>query len=305
MVRREWRPGWAVDVRRTLGPLARGRFDPTYRVTDDGAVWRTMRTPDGPATQRVSVRAVERTVVADSWGPGAVWAADRLPAALGALDDVSGFDPTLHPLVADMWRRHGASLRTPAVGSVFEMLVPAVIEQRVTGREAKRAWGQLVRRYGSSAPGPAPEGMRVQPSPREWGHVPSWAWHRAGVEATRWATVARAATVAPALERCVGMPGAAARAQLRRVPGIGVWTAAEVAQRALGDPDAVSFGDFHVAKDVVYALTGEWGGTDERLAELLAPWAGHRGRVVRLVGMTGVRRPKRGPRYAPHDFRAM
>jgi 3-methyladenine DNA glycosylase/8-oxoguanine DNA glycosylase len=135
--------------------------------------------------------------------------------------------------------------------------------------------------------------------------VPSWDWHRAGVESARWATVARAATVAPGIERCAAMAGAEARAQLRRVPGVGVWTAAEVAQRALGDADAVSFGDFHVARDVVFALTGELHGTDERLAELLAPWAGHRGRVVRLVAMAGVRHPKRGPRYAPHDFRAM
>jgi 3-methyladenine DNA glycosylase/8-oxoguanine DNA glycosylase len=304
-VRREWRPGWAVDVRRTLGVLSRGRFDPTYRVTPDGAVWRTMRTPAGPATQRIVERRVERIIVADSWGPGAMWAAEQLPATLGALDDVDGFDPTLHPVVADQWRRHGASLRTPAVGSVFEMLVPAVIEQRVTGMEAKRAWRYLLRRHGHPAPGPAPEGMLVQPSPRAWGRVPSWEWHRAGVEAARWTTVARAATVAPALERCLAMPCADARTHLRRVPGIGVWTAAEIAQRALGDADAVSYGDFHVAKDVVYALTGEWGGTDERLADLLEPWAGHRGRVVRLVGLTGVRRPKRGPRYAPHDFRAM
>ncbi|WP_219941380.1 DNA-3-methyladenine glycosylase [Iamia sp. SCSIO 61187] len=304
-VQREWRPGWAVDVRRTLGPLSRGRYDPTFRVTPDGAVWRTMRTPVGPATQRISVRPVERVVVGDSWGPGATWAAEQLPATLGALDDVDGFDPALHPMVLDQWRRHGASLRTPAVGLVFEMLVPAVIEQRVTGGEARRAWSYLLRRHGAPAPGPAPEGMRVTPSARAWGRVPSWDWHRAGVEASRWTTVARAATVAPALERCVGMEGEAARAHLRRVPGVGVWTAAEVAQRALGDPDAVSYGDFHVAKDVVYALTGEWGGTDERLAELLEPWAGHRGRVVRLVGLTGVRRPRRGPRYAPHDFRAM
>ena len=304
-VRREWSPGWAVDVRRTLAVLSRGRFDPTYRVVADGSVWRTLRTPDGPATQRISVRPVERIVVGDSWGPGAAWAAEQLPATLGATDDVAGFDPTLHPVVADQWRRHGASLRTPAVGSVFEMLVPAVIEQRVTSGEARRAWSYLLRRHGSPAPGPAPEGMRVQPSARAWGRVPSWDWHRAGVEATRWATVARAATVAPALERYSTMSCVDARAHLRRVPGVGVWTAAEVAQRALGDPDAVSFGDFHVAKDVVYALTGEWGGTDERLAEVLAPWAGHRGRVVRLVGLTGVRRPKRGPRYAPHDFRAM
>lgn len=302
---REWRPGWAVDVRRTLGPLSRGRFDPTFRTTPDGAVWRALRTPDGPATQRIAVRPLERVVVGDSWGPGAAWAAERLPAALGALDDVAGFDPTGHPLVVDAWRRYGASLRTPAVGTVFDVLVPAVIEQRVTGREARRAWATLLRAHGTPAPGPAPEGMRVPPSARGWGRVPSWTWHRAGVESARWATVARAATVADGLERCVAMAPAAGREQLRRVPGVGVWTAAEVAQRALGDADAVSYGDFHVAKDVVHALTGELVGTDEQMAELLAPWAGHRGRVVRLIGLSGVRRPRRAPRYAPHDFRAM
>lgn len=290
---------------RTLAPLGRGRFDPTCRTTPDGAVWRTMRTPLGPATQRISVRHLEGVVVGESWGPGAEWAAERLPATLGALDDVDGFDPTLHPLVRDQWRRHGASLRTPATGLVVDALVPAVIEQRVTSGEARRAWGYLLRRFGAPAPGPAPEGMRVAPSAAGWGRVPSWAWHRAGVESARWATIARAARVAPALERCVDMAHVEARAQLRRVPGVGVWTAAEVAQRALGDPDAVSYGDFHVAKDVVYALTGECDGTDERLAELLEPWAGHRGRVVRLVLGAGLRRPRRGPRYAPHDFRAM
>lgn len=304
-VRRVWRPGWAVDVSRTLGPLRRGRADPTFATTPDGAVWRTMNTPDGPATQRVRTRPVERKVVADSWGPGADWAADRLPAALGDLDDVSGFDPSLHPLVADQWRRHGTSVRTPAVGTVLDVLVPAVIEQRVTTMEAKRAWGWIVRRHGHPAPGPAPDGMVVPPDARGWRRVPSWDWHRAGVESARWATVARAASVAPAVERCAGMDLVEARCQLRRLPGVGVWTAAEVAQRALGDPDAVSFGDFHLAPDVVWALTGECDGTDERLAEVLAPWAGHRGRVVRLIGMAGKRRPRRGPRYAPHDFRAM
>lgn len=294
-----------MDVARTLGPLRRGRFDPTCRVDPAGGLWRTLRTPDGPATQRITVRPAERVVVGDSWGPGAEWAAERLPSALGADDDVAGFDPSHHPVVRDQWRRHGASLRTPAVGLVLEMLVPAVIEQRVTGMEARRAWRWLVLRHGEPAPGPAPDGMRVVPSPRGWARVPSWDWHRAGVEKARSATVLRAASVAPALERCVGMDGPGARARLRHVPGVGVWTAAEVAQRALGDADAVSYGDFHVARDVVFALTGETGGSDERLAELLAPWEGHRGRVVRLVGLAGVRHPKRGPRYAPHDFRAM
>jgi 3-methyladenine DNA glycosylase/8-oxoguanine DNA glycosylase len=145
--------------------------------------------------------------------------------------------------------------------------------------------------------------MRVFPAVEVCRAIPSWEWHRAGVEQTRSATVMRLLRVAPRLEECVTMTGAAARARMQLVPGVGIWTAAEAAQRALGDADAVSYGDFHVANDVVYALTGEVDGTDERLAELLEPWADHRGRVVRLVELSGTRRPARGPRYAPIDFR--
>ena len=72
-----------------------------------------------------------------------------------------------------------------------------------------------------------------------------------------------------------------------------------------GDADAVSFGDFHVAHTVCYALAGDTDGTDEKMAELLEPWreARQRGRVVRLVERSGITRPARGPRYAPLDHR--
>jgi 3-methyladenine DNA glycosylase/8-oxoguanine DNA glycosylase len=301
---RTWVPGHPVDLLRTLGPLRRGGGDPTYVVADDGAVWRTLRTPQGIATQRISVNTAEGAVRSESWGEGAEWAAERLPVALGADDDVTGFDASLHPLVAQQWRRYGAALRTPSVGLVFEMLVPAAIEQRVTGLEARRAWRWLLRNYGEPAPGPAPPEMRVFPAPEVWRRVPSWDWHRAGVDGGRSATVLRAAGVAPALERCLTQSGEQARATMRKVQGVGIWTAAEVAQRALGDADAVSYGDFHIAHNVVFALTGETDGTDHRMAELLEPWAGHRGRVVRLLELTGISRPARGPRYSPHDFRS-
>jgi 3-methyladenine DNA glycosylase/8-oxoguanine DNA glycosylase len=133
--------------------------------------------------------------------------------------------------------------------------------------------------------------------------VPSWEWHGAGVERARADTVMRAASYAGRLQECAELPHDAARRRLQAIPGVGVWTSAEVASRALGDADAVSFGDFHVAHNVVYALAGETDGTDERLAELLEPWRGHRGRVVRLVELSGIGRPRRGPRYSPLDHR--
>jgi len=260
-----------------------------------------MRSPEGSATQRLSV--ADGVVASQAWGPGAQWATDRLPQILGVDDDVSGFDPSLHPLVAEQWRRVGAGMRTPAVGVVLEVLVAAILEQRVTGLEARRSWRWLLSAYGDPAPGPAPEGMRVFPAPDVVAAVPSWEWHRAGVDGSRASTVLRAVSYAGRLEQCVDLPHEAARARMEALPGVGVWTSAEVACRSLGDPDAVSYGDFHVAHNVVYALTGETDGTDERLAELLEPWAGHRGRVVRLVELTGIARPARGPRYSPLDHR--
>jgi 3-methyladenine DNA glycosylase/8-oxoguanine DNA glycosylase len=298
---RRWTPSWPVSVGATLGALSRGKGDPAYHRAADGALWRTTRTPEGPATQRIS--SVDGVVESQSWGPGAAWVAGTLDVLLGVQDDVSGFDASLHPLVADQWRRRGAGMRTPRTGVVLEVLVAAVLEQRVTGMEARRAWRWLLTAYGGPAPGPAPEHMRVFPAASVVASVPSWEWHRAGVDGSRAATVARAVSYAGRLEECVAMPTQAARARMEAIPGIGVWTSAEVASRALGDADAVSYGDFHVAKNVVYALTGETDGTDERLAELLEPWAGHRGRVVRLVELTGISRPARGPRYSPLDFR--
>jgi 3-methyladenine DNA glycosylase/8-oxoguanine DNA glycosylase len=290
-----------VSLGGTLGALGRGRFDPTYRRTPERAVWRTMRSPDGPATQLLEVR--DGVVVASAWGPGAAWATDRLPQILGADDDVSTFDASSHPLVARQWAQYGSGMRTPSTGVVLETLVQAILEQRVTGLEARRSWGWLLATYGEPAPGPAPEGMRVFPDAAVVTAVPSWEWHQAGVDGSRAATIVRAASYAGRLQECASMPLADARARMEALPGIGTWTSAEVAARALGDADAVSFGDFHVAKNVVYALTGEEDGTDERLAELLAPWPGHRGRVQRLVEMTGISRPAHGPRYSPLDFR--
>jgi len=300
-VTREWRPSWPVSLGGTLGGLARGRSDPSFRRTPDRALWRTMRSTEGVATQRLSV--VDGVVTSHAWGPGAQWATDRLPKILGVDDDVSAFDPSLHPLVAEQWRRVGAGMRTPAVGVVLEVLVAAILEQRVTGLEARRSWRWLLTAYGEPAPGPAPEGMRVFPAPGVVAAVPSWEWHGAGVDGSRSATVLRAASYSGRLEQCVDLSREAARARMEALPGVGVWTSAEVASRSLGDPDAVSYGDFHVAHNVVYALTGETDGTDERLAELLEPWAGHRGRVVRLVELTGISRPARGPRYSPLDHR--
>ena len=290
-------PEGALDVGLVLGPHRRGTGDPTWRAGHDGAVWRTSRTPDGPGTLRVSMRA--GSVHGQAWGPGAEWLLEALPALLGAEDDASGFS-VRHGVLEDVARKH-AGLRIGRTGRVMEALVPAVLEQKVVGREAWRAWRWLLNRYGEPAPGPAPEGMRVVPETSVWREVPSWHWHRAGAEAVRARTIATAAWHAAKLE-AAGTSEELDRL-LRALPGIGVWTSAEVRQRAFGDPDAVSVGDFHLAKLVGYALTGEKT-DDPGMMRLLEPYKGHRHRATVLIWLTGLRPPARGPRMPVRDYRS-
>ena len=256
--------------------------------------WLARRTPNGPGTLLVHERPSLGEVEATAWGSGAGWLLETLPSLLGEEDDDTGF-VAHHPRVAEALRRH-RGWRVPRSCLVLESLVPAAIEQRVTGREAFEAYRRLVRRFGEPAPGAGEgRGLSVAPDARGWAMIPSWEWLRAGVDAARADTAARAVRYAGRLEQCVGLSPADARARMRAVPGVGEWTAAEVAQRALGDADAVSFGDYHVAKDVGWALTGS-PCDDSGLAELLEPYAGHRYRVQRLLELDGARRPRRAPR---------
>ncbi|MEV8063338.1 DNA-3-methyladenine glycosylase 2 family protein [Streptomyces antimycoticus] len=301
-VRRTWSPSGPCDLARNLGVLQRGPGDPAFRVGADGAFWRASRTPVGPGTIRIARKGAQ--VEGRAWGPGAEWLLDGLPALLGADDDPSAFVPR-HRLVHEAHRRH-PGLRLIRTGLVLESLIPSILEQKVTGVEAYRAWRLLLQRHGEPAPGPA-EGMRmrVMPDPHTWALIPSWEWHRAGVDTKRSSTILRAVRVARRLEEATSMDLATASARLQLIPGIGPWTAAETLQRSNGTPDAITVGDLHLPQIVGYALTGERGADDEAMLELLAPYAGQRYRATRLILLSGRTPPRRAPRFAVRDFRTM
>jgi 3-methyladenine DNA glycosylase/8-oxoguanine DNA glycosylase len=300
-VERSWAAGRPVDVLATLGPLRRGSGDPAHRVDDGGRFWWACRTPLGPGTLVVAARA--GTVHAQAWGAGADWLLDRLPTLLGADDDWTQLDVSAVPVLQETHRRR-PGLRLASTGLVLDSLVPAILEQKVTGHEAWRSWRLLVRRFGTAAPGPAPR-MYVPPSGATLLAIPTWEWHRLGVDLRRQRTIRAAATVADRLEECAALPVPAALERLQHVPGIGAWTAAETVQRAFGAADAVSVGDYHLPDMVVHLFTGRPRGTDEEMLELLAPWAGQRQRVMRLVEATGIAAPRFGPRFAGLDIRAL
>lgn len=292
-----WRPSWPCEPYDVLRTLRRGAADPTFRRAGDGAVWRSARTPEGPATLRMRSRPPLAEVHLDAWGSGADWMMAQAPALLGALDDPSSFAPG-HPRVRAAWAAN-PHWRVARTGLVLEALVAAVIEQKVTGQEAWLGWRRLLDRFGEPAPGPGGAlGMRVLPAPRALTMVPSWEWLRCHIDGSRSSTIVRSARVSAALERTTGLKAGEAGRVLRSLPGVGVWTAAEIRQRAHGDADAVSFGDYHIAKHVGWALTGAEV-DDDALAELLEPDRPHRYRVQHVVTTRLPGRPRHGARMSP------
>lgn len=286
----------------TLSPLRRGGGDPCYVTAADGAIWRTSLMRTGPVTTRIS-RSGPRTVACEAWGGGAAEFADGFPRLLGTEDDASGFAPD-EPTIAEAHRRV-PHLRLGRTDRVLESLIPAVIEQRVAGKDAFRAWRVLVTKFGSPAPGPAPARMRVPPPADVWHRIPSWEFHLANVDPGRARTVVGCAQRADSLERLVTRPAEQAREALTSLPGVGVWTAAETAQRAFGDADALSIGDYHLAKLVGATLLGR-PVDDDAMVELLAPVRPHRHRAVRLLEVSGMARiPRFGARQAIPDLRAI
>jgi 3-methyladenine DNA glycosylase/8-oxoguanine DNA glycosylase len=297
-----------LDLRLTLAVHRRGPHDPTLRFSADGSVWRATRTSDGPATLRLTPDG--DAIRAQAWGPGAAWVIEQAPELAGALDDTAGFGAFVagHTLLRSLHGRF-AGIRIGRTRRVMEALVPAIIEQKVTGDEARAAFVALVRRHGEPAPGPwddpsarRPAPLWVPPTPETLAGLPGYAYHPLGLERNRADAIRFAAGHAARAEECTDMALPEAYARLRAFPLVGAWTAAEVGLRAFGDPDAVSVGDYHLCHAVCQALAGEPRGSDERMLELLTPFAGHRARVIRLIEVAGIHAPRRGPRYAPRSI---
>ncbi len=284
-----------LDLLTTLGPLGHGRGDTTIRL-DRGEAWLAFRTPAGAASLRLRMSG-PTLLHANAWGPGAEMALDGAPALIGEHDRPEDF-VAQHPILRRLQRTH-AGLRLPSSGRVVHALVPTIFEQKVTGTEAFRAYAALLRVHGEPAPGPL-SSLRLPPTPERLASLPYHAFHPLGLERRRAEVIRRAAARAAWLEGAADASEATGR--LTSLPGIGAWTAAEVARNAFGDPDAVSVGDYHIPNIVAWALAGEPRADDRRMLELLEPYRGQRGRVQRSLEVGRVMAPRYGPRMAPRQI---
>lgn len=332
-------PTHPVHLGQTLAPLGRGKADPLYRevplprggtahwvtahLDGIGVVARFTRLPARSAgAQSASsspgshlLAPVEVTAWTDGRGEVAQAALEHFlngaPAWVGEQDHWSSFysSPAWEQLPARLKdaRAQHPGLRLPSTRQLLPQLILAITEQRITTGEAARSIRTILHQCGTPAPATGepdqPAGLISFPSPGAIAAIPSWDWHRAGYDRARSDAIVTAARQSDALERTASTSGMGALARaLATLPGLGPWTIAETLQRYCGHPDAISVGDYHLAHHVTYAFDGVRG-DDARMLALLAPYAGHRQRVIALIKAAGIQEPRRAPRLTPQDHR--
>jgi 3-methyladenine DNA glycosylase/8-oxoguanine DNA glycosylase len=242
-------------------------------------VWGSVRTP---------VEVVERAVEDTRWWTGQYDEPERLDEAVGR-----------HDLLRRLLREVG-EVRLGRTPRVAEALGRSIIHQLVQSPEAARSVAQIVARFGQPAPG----GLGTWPAAARLGRIPAWELRRCGVSLRGARSLHAAAVQEARLEDAAARGMSVLDERLRSLPGVGVWTSAET-RLALGDPDAVSVGDYHLHTWVSHSLGGldPTDSSDEIMLDLLNPFAGQRGRVITLIGRAYAQRllprpPRRAARAA-------
>lgn len=245
------------------------------------------RAESGPAGPLI-FEAVQRhaTVELQIWGAHTTPAEAREVAMadargwVGWHDDVPDLAAltTAHPGLHQAARRIGA-IRLSRLPRVQEAVGRAVLTQLVQRVEGHRSICQLAALTGSPAGG----GLWCWPTATQVAGTPAYAMRRCGISMRSATALHASALDDPQLER-VRDDFRTLDRRLRAIRGVGVWTSAEI-RLALGDPDAVSVGDYNLPGTVCHALAGARGEdcTDALMLELLEPYRGQRARVIQLV----------------------
>jgi AraC family transcriptional regulator of adaptative response / DNA-3-methyladenine glycosylase II len=171
-----------------------------------------------------------------------------LDASPAAIDAQLGADPLLGPSV----RRH-PGLRVPGAWTTFELAVRAVLGQQVSVAGASTLAARLAVKFGRPVVSPFPPLNRLAPSAKDLAAASPAEIATIGLPRARALALHElaAATERGELNFAPGATVEEAVTALRRVRGIGEWTAQYVAMRALRFPDAFPAADLGVRKALI------------------------------------------------------
>ncbi|HVV47967.1 MAG TPA: AlkA N-terminal domain-containing protein [Bryobacteraceae bacterium] len=191
-----------------------------------------------------------------------------LGADIETIDSHLSLDPRLAPLVA---RRPG--LRAPGGWDGFELAIRAVLGQQVSVTAARGLARQLVEAHGESVQKQFAIDPRLTHVFPDASRLANLKTIRVGMPEARRAAlkgVAEAAVADPSLFRPLGTMEDAI-AKLRKIKGVGEWTAQYIALRALRWPDAFPCGDLGIRKALGLSTARQV----LAAAEAWRPWRGY------------------------------
>jgi AraC family transcriptional regulator of adaptative response / DNA-3-methyladenine glycosylase II len=188
---------------------------------------------------------------------------DADPAAINA---ILSDDPIMAPLI----EAH-PGLRIPGAIGGFELAARAILGQQVSVTGARTLAGRLVAAYGDHLPEPRGTLTHFFPTPEQIMLADPATMGLPRTRAVALYALARAVAENNLILDC-DADREQTMAQLHKLPGVGPWTVAYVAMRALGDPDAFPVGDLGLR----HALARLGLATDQksigRYAEAWRPW---------------------------------
>jgi AraC family transcriptional regulator of adaptative response / DNA-3-methyladenine glycosylase II len=247
-LRLPYRPPFAAD---TLLSFLSARAVPGVEEVHDGTYRRGVQATDGGvAVIAMTPHPIEVFVTVD--GAGDVHDLEKLEhSARRAFDldaDPQVIDAALarDAQIASLVRRT-PGMRVPGTFDPFELVVRAIFGQQVSVSGARTSLGRFAARFGTPLDPPSGNITRLFPSADQVAEIGPEALEmpRGRAEAIR--RVAEMVAVGQ-LDLSGGAPLEETLRILGEVPGIGPWTLAYVAMRALRDPDAFLAGDLGVRK---------------------------------------------------------